>query len=304
MKGIHPKSIAAAVVALALLSAAGCRNPSGGVANPFLAPNRVPAPSTRALLPGEAQPYYPGDPLPVMQSQNGAAAENTALAATDPQIPSASENLKWGAPKTAPQAIAVAAPAQQPQPQAIAATTQPTTASAEPSVAIPSDGDDLRFATQPAPEPQQLTPPAAAPIAAQTAPAANQVATSAPQQPVVPASYSAPTLASSEPVTSPWRTPQLTQPTIAPQPSPQSLMIQQQLPPPPMTLAAPPLWPAAPVTPSPNVVASNVMDVRMRAVPSPAIDGYSPTPRIRMPGSGATEYVGSNDGFRPRSSMR
>ncbi|NOZ38674.1 MAG: hypothetical protein GXP24_00430 [Planctomycetes bacterium] len=32
--------------------------------NPFLAPNRVPPPATRTLLPGTAQPYYPGDPVP------------------------------------------------------------------------------------------------------------------------------------------------------------------------------------------------------------------------------------------------
>jgi hypothetical protein len=48
------------------------------------------------------------------------------------------------------------------------------------------------------------------------------------------------------------------------------------------------------------------MDVRMRAVPPPPVeyDYYSPTPRIRMPGYDTTTYVGTNDGFRPRSSMR
>jgi hypothetical protein len=46
------------------------------------------------------------------------------------------------------------------------------------------------------------------------------------------------------------------------------------------------------------------MDVRMRAVPSPPGDIYTATPRIRIPGSETTQYIGSNDGFRPRSSMR
>ena len=32
--------------------------------NPFTAPSRVPPPATRTLLPGTAQPYYPGDPVP------------------------------------------------------------------------------------------------------------------------------------------------------------------------------------------------------------------------------------------------
>ncbi len=42
----------------------GCRTQSTAMTNPFLAPNRVPPPATRTLLPGTAQPYYPGDPVP------------------------------------------------------------------------------------------------------------------------------------------------------------------------------------------------------------------------------------------------
>jgi hypothetical protein len=44
--------------------ALGCRNQSLPLSNPFMAPDRVPPPATRTLLPGTAQPYYPGDPVP------------------------------------------------------------------------------------------------------------------------------------------------------------------------------------------------------------------------------------------------
>ncbi len=49
---------------LALLLLCGCRSQTTAMTNPFIAPNRVPPPATRTLLPGTAQPYYPGDPLP------------------------------------------------------------------------------------------------------------------------------------------------------------------------------------------------------------------------------------------------
>ncbi|QDS99528.1 hypothetical protein [Adhaeretor mobilis] len=42
----------------------GCQNSQSALTNPFLTPDRVPPPSTRALTPGAAQPYYPGDPVP------------------------------------------------------------------------------------------------------------------------------------------------------------------------------------------------------------------------------------------------
>lgn len=49
---------------LALVFIVGCRTQSTAMTNPFLAPDRVPPPATRTLLPGTAQPYYPGDPVP------------------------------------------------------------------------------------------------------------------------------------------------------------------------------------------------------------------------------------------------
>ena len=52
------------ICTLALMLLAGCRTQSTAMTNPFLAPDRVPPPATRTLLPGTAQPYYPGDPVP------------------------------------------------------------------------------------------------------------------------------------------------------------------------------------------------------------------------------------------------
>lgn len=49
---------------LALVLLTGCRAQSTAMTNPFLSPDRVPPPATRTLLPGTAQPYYPGDPVP------------------------------------------------------------------------------------------------------------------------------------------------------------------------------------------------------------------------------------------------
>ena len=46
------------------LLVSGCRTQTATLTNPFLAPDRVPPPSTRTLMPGTAQPYYPGDPVP------------------------------------------------------------------------------------------------------------------------------------------------------------------------------------------------------------------------------------------------
>jgi hypothetical protein len=310
MKRIHPKlSFAAALAALAISATSGCKNPSSGVGNPFLAPGRVPPPATRALLPGEAQPYYPGDPLPVMQSRNAALANEPMLAAAETDaMPSASENLKWGAPKTAPEAIAAApaappsaaAPwaqtvAAAPQPQRIAAAVP---APAEPTVAIPADGNSLRFAAAPPPEPQPFTPPAAARIPIQPAPKQFAAAPSPPS--VVPASYTAPSFTSAEPpVPNPWRAPEVS-------PSALGQQLLSLLPPPPVTSMAPTAAAPAqsPITAPPLFAATNTMDVRLRAVPSPPVDSYSPTPRIRMPGYETAPYVSSNDGFRPRSSMR
>ena len=68
MKRVHPNlSLAAALVAMALSLAGGCRNQqTAGIANPFLAPNRVTPPSTAladarpgtAVLSGRSDPRH------------------------------------------------------------------------------------------------------------------------------------------------------------------------------------------------------------------------------------------------------
>jgi hypothetical protein len=103
MKYVHPNlNLAAVFVAMAFLSSAvGCKNQQTAIAaNPFLGPNRVPPPATRTLLPGQAQPYYQGDPLPV--SQNGAAQPAAvAQASAEAEMPSADGNLAWTSPNGA-----------------------------------------------------------------------------------------------------------------------------------------------------------------------------------------------------------
>jgi hypothetical protein len=190
MKRVHPNSnVAGALAALALVGClGGCRTPSGGIANPFLAPDRVPPPATRAILPGQAQPYYPGDPLPVMQSQ---AAP-----------PSPAGGLAWSA-------RADRAPTAAGQPAAPSRATL-----SEATVAIPADNDSLRFALATEVEPQPGEPVAPTPI---------QVAATAtnnnPNGAVTQASYTEPVLTSVEPPVNPWRPPQVAQPPLPPPPA-------------------------------------------------------------------------------------
>ncbi|MCI0333219.1 MAG: hypothetical protein L0228_08360 [Planctomycetes bacterium] len=314
---IHPKlSQAAALVALAVsFSAGGCRTPQGGIVNPFLAPNRVPPPATRSLLPGQAQPYYPGDPLPVMQSGVDQPNANAAIASAEaPEMPSATEYLKWASPRgasAAPATTAAVAP-QTTISQENAAPKQSVVASNEPSVAIPSDGDSLRFALPPQlpPEPQPFTPsgPVALASSQQPVPAPQQVPpTMSPQpQDIAQASYGAPVITNAESaVTSPWRSPQIAQQSVpatnyvAPM-NPQPIVAQPigQ----PLALAPPPLFPTSAM---PQASVAHTMDVRLRAVPSPP-DMMAPSmPRIRIPGyESGPPTIGRNDGFRPRTSMR
>ena len=100
MNGIHPKLIRAAMCAVFAASfGGGCKSTSSGIANnPFMAPDRVAPPSTRVLAPGQAQPYYQGDPLPVMQSATTPPAA-AALATDDAAARSATgKTLAWNSP--------------------------------------------------------------------------------------------------------------------------------------------------------------------------------------------------------------
>ncbi len=317
MKRLHPNLVqAAASVALAVSFAGGCKSQQGSASiNPFLAPNRVPPPATRSLMPGQAQPYYQGDPLPVMQTNAAPAAAATSVATAEPEMPSAERNLPWTSPRGDSAAMVAAAapfsapPHVQPQPVSAPIASAPPTAIAanEPSIAIPDDGNSLRFA------PGQLAPPVNDPrpfvpnvptAVASSQTSVQQVLAATPppaQYDVAQASYVTPSIpATSTVATSPWRSPQITSPAVSP---PATNIAQAFVPQP---FQAPPLAPptVAPVVPPP-VVATNTMGVRLRAVPSPIDVNAPPVPRVRIPGYGyETPMLSSNDGFRPRTSMR
>jgi hypothetical protein len=299
MERIHPKVsyvAACAMIALAL-GVGGCRSSSSGVAgNPFMSPDRVPPPNTRALLPGQAQPYYQGDPLPAMQSATNPPA--TAIAALPNEADSRSSSgrtLAWAQPGSA-------APA--PTPASIAplgpAAPQPIAAANEAAVAVPTDGNPLRFPLPAPREPEAIAPVAATvptpaashpiqPIAAQQ-PAGVQLASfNAPVASAYQTPVSVPTMTPPQQVASPWRSPQVVQatPPLAAY-TPQPVAAQPYG----VSPVAPPASPAIPV----NIVAAT-----LRAVESPPQPG-DPIPRIRVPGYVAAQT--SADGFRPRTSMQ
>ncbi len=210
-----------------VLASAGCTNRQGAP-SPFLTADRVPPPSTRALPPGAAQPYYQGDPLPVMQggasvTPSAFPAGPQALAATSfPANPPAQSTLAPTLPVSQPvmsrprvtqasyteAAIAVPsddsalrfAPATTfaPQPTFVAQAA-PATAEANRAVAIPTSQP---FAAERAPVGVTLTPTSAtAPIFSAEVPSADGlpwVSGSAPRGPVIVASNSAPRPTSSQ----------------------------------------------------------------------------------------------------------
>jgi hypothetical protein len=283
MRLIHPKPslMAALLAAVWFVCAGGCRNQTSGLPNPFLAPDRVPPPATRALLPGQAQPYYPGDPLPVMHS-SAAPSGAPGTTSNSPAVTqfTSTDGLNWNAPGGGSAGSGDPRTTDDPRTTGVASSDPRTTGvgtlannsaphsnprSNEPAVAIPSDGDSLRFAL-PSPEPVAIAPTAMSAPAA-SAPQPMHLAAAPSDPSVVPASYSAPTLsgqqattvaplgATSPPSTGPWRAPQ-----IGPEIS------------------------ATFGVPTVSISQPNRMDVRLRAVPSPPPEPVEPTtPRIRIP---------------------
>jgi hypothetical protein len=303
MERVHPNVSYAATCAMIALALGGCRSSSRGIAgSPFMSPDRVPPPNTRALAPGQAQPYYQGDPLPALQSAANPPAAAIAALPNDAESRTASgRTLAWAQPgaaavqpnQTAPAPMAVA-PTPPPQPQTIAAA-------GEASVAVPNDGDPLRF-PMPAPKPPEAAPIASAtpaPVAAQpqpipptaVPPSSNvvQTAYNAPIPSAPPLPASSPTAIQPQQVASPWRSPQVAQATApAPAYSPQPLAAQP--------------YGATPVTlPAPPSIPANTVTATLRAVDSPPQPG-DPMPRVRVPGYVASQA--SADGFRPRTSMQ
>ena len=293
MDRLHPNLSTAATCALIVLALGlgGCRSSSSGVAgSPFMSPDRVPPPNTRALAPGQAQPYYQGDPLPAMQSGAEQPAGGVATLPREAETHSANaRTLTWSQPSSANPApvatVAAIAPAAVPPPQPQPALLQPpqpvpVVAATEAAVSVPNDGDPLRFPL-PAPAPPESAAPiaSAVPLAVETQPV--QPVVMQPQQGIVQASYTgtmpatlaqpvaAPVVASPQQTTSPWRSPQI---------------VQSE---------------AQVGLPSPPMIPSNTVAATLQAVPPQPGD---PMPRVRVPGYMGTTVAG--DGFRPRTSMQ
>jgi hypothetical protein len=301
MNGIHPKANAAAICALFVaILATGCRSTSSGVNNPFLAPDRVAPPSTRVLAPGQAQPYYQGDPLPVMQSAT--QRPNPLLTSDSTATRTATgKTLAWNSPGPTPQPANAAA---QPAPIAswppLAQSPSPILSAPENAVSVPADTASLRFPMQqPAMQPVPTTQIASG-LSHQGQSQIN--AATGPSQGVMLASYNAPAsnaapVAAPANANSPWRRPQYTgippstdyrqQASAVPAMSPQSNM-----------LIAPPY----PTAQAAITMPTNSMAVDLRAVASPPQPG-DPMPRVRVPGYDTPE-IASEDGFRSRASMR
>jgi hypothetical protein len=305
MKRIHPNLICGATCMLAAaMFASGCQSTSSGVNNAFLAPDRVAPPSTRVLAPGQAQPYYQGDPLPTMQSATRATATAPTAADTAAARSASGRTLAWNAPAagstTSNPPVAVTPPS-----GVTAQTSLPVTRASEAPVSVPADSDTLRFAL-----PSPTATSAASNIAASpasgmyTPPSAVQ----ANNQNVALASYNAPASNSLTPAGTPalsptrqpassWQSPQPANSPATVPGYPQATSLANPAMPQPY---ASPMYAAAQ---APPVMPTNPMAVQLRAVPSPPPQPGDPVPRIRMPGYEVPETA-ANDGFHARTSMQ
>ena len=305
MKRIHPKMARVAHWALLVFLSGmiGCKTPAGGVANPFLAPDRVPPPGTRAIMPGQAQPYYPGDPLPVMQSS------------TVPQEPPAPHGgLAWSSPADAAVSSSDTRIAR-------------SAATLNEKVAIPTDGGDLRFAAPQSEAPIQIALSNAAPVV--TPPSAP----AAPKHAAAQASFNEPVvggLPTSTPdvnlvdveVVSPWRPPQISQSVAAASaasapprvaiPGGDSSGMGVRL----RAVPSPPAAPSAPGAPrirlpgyyAPQPYSNAALPPGTEIYGAPVTQSYGNAPQIvqmsPMSLAGMPQGATSQDGFRPRTAMR
>lgn len=152
-----------------------------------MAPNRVPPPATRTLLPGTAQPYYPGDPVPNSPAIGvpGSVAPppaNYGPAPTTPATPPGGWNTY---PQQSGPVSSTPSNNWYNNVQQVSADISLGPASGE-SVKVPTDNESLRFVQTP-----QLANPPAAPAAYESP----QPSESQPQQlaglqnPVTPTQY-------------------------------------------------------------------------------------------------------------------
>ncbi len=149
----------------------GCQSQNATLTNPFLAADRVPPPATRTLVPGTAQPYYPGDPVPNSPAVMPPGPVPSYPPQNAPVVPPGGWN-------TAPP-VSAASPTSSVRPVQAELPAGPIVDVGEQPVQVQNDAQHLRFTPVPlnqAPQPRQPSPvTAAAPAANWSEPTAIQV---------------------------------------------------------------------------------------------------------------------------------
>jgi hypothetical protein len=173
--------VKALVGALSVGMLVGCHNQTSSFSNPFVAPDRVPPPSTQQLTPGTAQPYYPGGPVqpapPVMGPAAGQPTVPPGTFATPPATGYQAPPAMPAAPTTSPSGWNSG-----PQPIPGSATRTPVYGGQPTSAYAP---------TPPAASPSAVNPAGGSPAFVSTGNPAPQgpVQTVLPTQYVAPAQY-------------------------------------------------------------------------------------------------------------------
>lgn len=137
-------------VLLSMSHFVGCRSQSTAMTNPFLAPDRVPPPSTRTLLPGTAQPYYSGGPAPntpVIGTPPGGFAPGTTLPPTTTPTfaPQPAGTVPPGGWNNSPQAIPPGSASRNFAPGNVQQASASLPVASPAAVSIQPDNQNLRF---------------------------------------------------------------------------------------------------------------------------------------------------------------
>ena len=150
-------------------SAAGCRNQSAPLTNPFLTPDRVPPPQTRVLTPGTAQPYYPGDPLPGTAPLSAPISSIPPTGTLPPAGSAYAPAPTYTPPATVPPATAYPGATSPPGGPITPTTPTPGYGTYGPragdAIRVPADQQRARFAATSTPI-QKLVPPSQGQLAA------------------------------------------------------------------------------------------------------------------------------------------
>lgn len=186
---------------LALVLVSGCRSQTTAMTNPFMAPDRVPPPATRTLLPGTAQPYYPGDPVPNSPAIGAPPVGYSPgfQQATPTYAPQSDGTLPPDGWNSAPQPIPSGSSSYNALPNSIQPASAVVPLTVQPQIQVQPDQQSLRFYL-PAPlsQPQQQRSPQQSTSSTSVAAWADPSVLPTPQQSVSPypnqfASYQAPT---------------------------------------------------------------------------------------------------------------